>query len=411
MPDEFDALFGNDGRDFEPQALGDTNTFLEVWDDIAAGIDKKNAWRHNPAYMVKFAKFTEAMKLLKQGRLRSTQLQEVLTTSDFPILFGDILDRRLLNQYQITPGTWASYAARGTVADFRQSRIIAIDGLQAPFTPSNFKKPEGDTVKDDNNVTETGYVTQVQVYERGYSLSWRMFVNRALNFIDRFPVLLANGARRTESKFATSLFTGSAGPNATFFAAGNRNLVKTAYGASVDDPKLSIRGIRDALNVMYSQVDSGGDPIAINGVTLVVPPLLQITAQEILQGNLLEIVPATSALGTRIQTPNWASNISLAVEWYLPIVQSASSNKQTTWFLFANPTVGRPAMELTFLEGYDTPSFWQKAPNTMRMGGAVDPMMGDFNDSSQHYKCMIVIGGVLLDPKSAVVSLGINDAV
>lgn len=394
------------GRDFSdsPLLLPGNPSFEEVYSDLERAINFREAWRSDPHYMARFAKFTQMLKQLKEGKIRSYQLQEVLTTSDFPLLFGDVLDRRLLNQYQNANTQWPSYAQRGTVPDFRTSRIIAIDGLQAPFQPT-YTQAEQEEVKYDNSVTETGYTTSVQVYAKAYALSWRMFINRALGFITRFPQLLANGARRTEEKFVTSLFVASTGPISPFFSNTNKNLINTTNGAATNNPALSVQGLRDAFNVMYRQVDSGGDPIAIDGVTLVVPPLLQLTAQEILQASLLEIVPATTALGTRYPTPNWASKINLAVNWYLPVVD-ATANKHTTWYMFADPNVGRPALELTFLEGYESPSFWQKAPNTMRMGGSIDPMLGDFGDMGQHFKAMHILGGAQLDPKSAVVSNG-----
>lgn len=400
----FDELEELAGADLAAGIPMGSASFSEAFDAIEAAVNTRERWRRNPQYLVRFNKFTKMLRMLSEGKIRSHQLQEVITTSDFPILFGDVLDRRLLAQYQAQATSWAAYAARGTVPDFRQSRIIAIDGLQTPFQPQ-FKQPEQTDLQYDNNISETGYLTQVHVYSKGYALSWQMFINRALSFVTRFPQLLANGARRTEEKFVTELFVDSTGPDSTFFSNANGNLINTANGASSDNPPLSVQGLRDAFNVLYSQTDEGGDPIAIDGVTLVVPPLLQLTAQEILQASLLEITPATTALGTRYPTPNWASKINLAVNWYLPVVDT-SANKHTTWYMFADPAVGRPAMEVTFLEGYEQPSFWQKAPNTMRIGGGVDPMMGDFTDMSQHYKAMHIIGGTLIDPKSAVASNG-----
>lgn len=392
------------GRDFTVGAGATVQTFDDVYADLDASIAMRESWRNDPHYKARLHRFLKMLKQVQEGKIRSHQLQEVLTTSDFPVLFGDVLDRRLLAQYQAATTSWQSYAARGTVPDFRASRIIAIDGLQTPFQPT-YTQAEQDEVKYDNNVTESDYTTSVQVYAKAYALSWRMFINRALNFITRFPQLLANGARRTEERFVTSLFVGAGGPDATFFSNANKNLVNVANGAASNNPPLSIQGLRDAINVLSSQVDTGGDPIEVTGVTLVVPPLLRLTAQEILQATLMEIVPATTALGTRYPTPNWASDIRLAVNWYLPIID-ATANKHKTWYLFANPEVGRPALEVTFLEGYENPSFWQKAPNTMRMGGGIDPMMGDFLTMEQHYKAMHIIGGTLLDPKSAVVSNG-----
>lgn len=397
-----DMLFGGAG-DVMPVS---SDSFNQAYENIVESANRRGARKRNREYLEKLRRATDILVKFKEGRISTSDFQEVLTTSDFPILFGDILDRRLLDQYQVTTPSWQAYASRGTVPDFRQSRIIAIDGLQNPFYPSAFDKPEGQDLKYDNTIAETGYTTQVKVYERGYALSWRMFINRALNFIDRFPTLLANGARRTESKFAVDLFVNSSGPDSTFFSSGNANIVNTTNGAASNNPALSVQGLKDALNVLLNRTDSGGDPIEINGAVLVVPPLLALTADEIIRGTQLELVPATSAAGTRVFTPNWVrEKIKVVTEWYLPIIDQ-TANKHTTWYLFADPNVGRPAMEVTFLQGYEQPSFWQKAPNTMRMGGGVDPMMGDFSDMSQHYKAMHIVGGTLLDPKMAVVSNG-----
>jgi hypothetical protein len=410
MPFEFDnatldsiensgaVVFGNDV--IVQRSLG------EVLADQRAMDARKNARFRNPAYIARLNECREFLKAVKQGEVASHILQEVLSTSDFPILFGDILDLRLLNFYNQTTPVWRSYAQRGTVQDFRQTRIIALDGLQDPLYPSKFPKPELATVQYDNTLAESQYNTQVQVYERGVAYNWRMLMDRRGAFLNQIPMLLGRAALRTESKFAVSLFMDSTGFDSTFFSNGNANLINTTNGATSNNPPLSVQGLRDALNVMYRQVDSGGDPIMIEGVTLVVPPMLRTTALEILRANQLEIVPATSALGTRYTTPPWVNDFNLAVEWYMPNVASADTNKHTNWAVFADPNVNRPGMEVTFLEGYERPSLWQKAPNTQRVGGSIDPLMGDFQDGSIHQKIMHILGGTLLDPKAAVASNG-----
>lgn len=402
MPDELDALFAG-ASTFDTVVADPSVNYDELIDGILSTVNTRSARMREAGYLRRLERTAKMLKGYQQGHVNLYQLREVMSTSDFPILYGDILDRRLLGQYQETPVSWPSYFQRGTVPDFRASRIIALDGMQGIYAPT-YEKPELANVKYDNAITETGYTTQVKVYEKGYAVNWRMLINRSLNFVNRFPTFLARGARRTEEYLATQLFVDSTGPDSTFFAAGNSNLVTTAYGAASNNPPLSVTGLKSALNVMYSQRDAS-NPIEINGLTLVVPPLLQITAKEILKALTQELVPATSAEGVRLLTPNWASTIKLAVNWYLPIIDT-SANKHTTWYLFADPDAGRPAGEITFLEGYEQPSLWQKAPNTQRLGGSIDPLMGDFQDMSLHYKGIHILGGTLLDPKMAVVSNG-----
>jgi hypothetical protein len=372
-----------------------TRSLSEVIADVKMEKRRKQARFNNPEYVRKLNETVAFLKAVKSGEVSQHYLTEVLSTSDFPILFGDILDLRLLGYYNQTTPTWSMYAQRGSVQDFRPTRIIALDGLQTPLYPAN-AKPELSTVQYDDDLAETDYSTQVQVYERGVAYNWRMLMDRRGAFLNDIPKLLGRAALRTEEKFATTLFVSATGPNVTFFSVANANLI-------TGNPALGIPGLKAGLNTMYAQVDSQGDPIFIEGVTLVVPPLLKTDAIELLKANQLELVPGTS--GTRVFTPPWVGDFRMAVNWYLPHVD-VSANKNTGWYLFADPNTNRPAMEVTFLAGYERPTLWQKAPNTMRVGGSVDPMMGDFQDGSIHQKIMHIIGGTLLDPKVAAASNG-----
>ncbi len=373
-----------------------TRSLSEVVADVNAEKRRKNARFHNPEYVRKLNECVKFLKAVKAGEVSQHYLQEVLSTSDFPILFGDILDLRLLGFYNQTTPVWSQFAQRGSVQDFRSTRIIQLDGMQTPMYPSTYPKPELSDVQYLNDLAETGYTTSVQVYERGVAYNWRMLMDRRGAFLNEIPKLLGRAALRTEEKFATDLFVNSTGPDATFFSVAHANLI-------TGNPALSVAGLKAGLNTMYAQTDSGGDPIFIEGVTLVIPPLLKTDAIEILKANQLELVPGTS--GTRVFTPPWVGDFKMAVDWYLPLIDT-SATKNTTWYLFADPNVNRPAMEVTFLAGYEKPTLWQKAPNTQRVGGSIDPMMGDFADSSIHQKMMHIIGGTLLDYKVAAASTG-----
>lgn len=379
--------------------------FGDVLKEVRSSVRNRKARMQDPRYLMRLAECAEFLVLLREGHVSDSQLRETLSTSDFPILFGDILDTRLLNNYEATPNVWSRYAQRGTVADFRRSRMVALDGLQQPLYPSN-RKPELDGVDLDNDLDETAYYTQVQVYERGVSFNWRMLMNRRGEFLSRIPQFFARAASRTEEKLAVSLYMDVNGPLSSFFSNGNGNIINIANGASTDNPPLGINGLKDGVKVMRRQRDSGGDPIIITGMILLVPPELELDAIEIVKAQTLEIVPPTSATGTRIVTPPWVNRFQVVTNWYHPIVASSDANADTTWFLFADPNESRPALEVTFLQGYETPSMWQKAPNTQRLGGSVDPIMGDYDTGEIHQKVMHIIGGTPVDHKTVVVSNG-----
>src|SRR5689334_11710881 len=73
--------------------------------------------RRSPEYRAQLAEAARLVADVVSGRKRVHYLQEAMTTSDFPLLFGDILDRQLLANYEETPQTFRDYVKITTVRD------------------------------------------------------------------------------------------------------------------------------------------------------------------------------------------------------------------------------------------------------------------------------------------------------
>ncbi|MCX6024014.1 MAG: hypothetical protein NTZ05_20240 [Chloroflexi bacterium] len=393
----------------------------ETWDSVEARAGNLNAIIQeagqrlgrrspNPAYTRRLAQAATLIRDVQEGRTDPFYLKEAMSTSDFPLLMGDILDRQLLARYQEWEPTWQNYCKRGTVRDFRLVRRIRTDGLEGSYYPS-YAQPEQVAPLEDDGLSETGYTYQVAVYSKATAIDWRMLINDDLDAFSEIPARLARGARRTEERFATTLFVDSSGPHASLYTSGNANIINTANGAASTNPALSIQGLQDGLTVLGNMRDAGGDPIVIESVELVVPPSLRVIAENILHAVQLWVGGSgqTGGGGVAAQqliTQNWmSSKMRLSVNPYIPIIASGA-NGNTSWFLFANPLVGRPAIEIGFLRGYETPSIFMKAPNTVRLGGAPAPEMGDFDTGEIRYKGMHVIGGTRLDGHATAASNG-----
>lgn len=351
--------------------------------------------RRSPAYLAKLAEAVQFVAEIHEGRRPLHQLQEAMGTSDFSNLFGDILDRQMLANYREMPSDWRGYIRVGTVRDFRTVNRLYLNGGQDRL----------ETVAEQANypaasVADGKYSYSVKKYGRRLPFSWEALVNDDLDAFRDLPSRLARAARRTEEYFATDLFAGTAGPDATFFASGNANVV-------TGNPVLSVPALQTAFTVLAAQTDSDGEPILIDGVHLVVPPALMVTAQNILNSTEIRLNEAGGSTNTQLVAANWMRNkVTLHVNAYLPIIAS-SSNANTQWYLFADPRDSRPAAEVGFLRGHEAPELFMKAPNAVRVGGgAVDPMAGDYDTDSFEYKVRHVLGGSLMDPKMAVASSG-----
>lgn len=366
----------------------------------------RTARRHNdPRYIEQLAEVAELYGQVLDGNRWSTmRFTEAMSTSDFSFLFADILDRQILAKYQSAPVTWDRIAKRGRVRDFRTVKRFVVNGGESILSPVK-ELAEYPAAA----VTDAAYTYSVAKYGRRIGLSWETLINDDLDAFADIPDRLGNAARRSEERFVTALFAAASGPNGTFFSSGNKNIITSG----TLNPALSITALQNAFTVLASQLDTDGAPIVIEAVTLVVPPALEVPALNIL--NATEIITAQGSGGAssdpgrvdRLTAVNWMRNkVQLVVNPWLPLV-SSTANGSSSWYMFANPSIGRPAMEVGFLVGHETPDLFAKQPNATRIGGGgIAPEDGDFESDSIDWKIRHVFGGTLIDPKMAFASNG-----
>ena len=358
--------------------------------------------RSSPHYQQRLMEAAKFLAEVYDGTRPVYHLQEALGTADFPLLFGDIIDRQLLANYRETPFSYRNYVKVGSVPDFRAVKRFAMNGAEAVL-PAVGQQSEYPEVK----LSDSVFQYSVGKYGKKIPFDWETMINDDLDAIKDIPARFGRAARRTEEKFATTLFVDVNGPIAGFYNTANKNRIHTENGASVNNPALSIQGLQDGILVLDSQLDFDGEPIVIDAVELVIPQSLRIVAENILNSTELWINLAASATTQQLHTQNWMrGKVRLSINYYIPRVAS-TANGGTSWFLFANPEVSRPAIEMGFLRGHEEPEIFVKDPNAMRIGGGTaSPMDGDFDTDSIQYKVRHVMGGTLIDPKATVASNG-----
>ena len=412
----------------------------------------------DPRYAVYVAEAQRLVERVMRGdRWARVQLHEALTISDFAGYFGDVLDRSVLANYAETPYTWTRYCKRATIRDFRQAKIFRFDRganvLDGPILPNSYGAQGGAGATGIAQITEypmgrrveSNYVDQLYKFGRLMDFSWETLINDDLDALKDTPALFGRAARRTEERRATELFAN----NTTFYSVANNNVVNvtvltnllTQYGLP-NNPPFSITALQAAMQVAQNQRDLDGEPISIDMWCLVYPPTLDIVVKNVLNASQVWINDqgGTTGLGNiggesastqsstslqRLIAENWAKNVvTPAKNYYLPIVDT--THGQTGWYLFAQPTAGRPALQQSFLQGHEAPELFMKQPNQvvigegrmgpgspgMGMGAAAggsstsNPTDGDFDTDSIIYKIRHVLGGTLLDPIMSVYSNG-----
>ena len=322
-------------------------------------------------------------------------LREALTTSDFPYLFGDVLDRQVLAQYKATESSWKSYCRTSTVP-----RIYPqVGGYRFRVTGGDQRldqvSEKGEYLASARD--ETRYSLYVYKYGRQFDISWEAMINDDLNALKDTPERFAKAAIRTEQYAVINQFADDDGTHAA------ANLYDKTTGGEINGSValLTIANLEAGVEAMASWVDADGSPIYNRPKYLVVPPALEMTARQILTSTTKMWTSEHDGAGTTSLAAYPMTNVisqmglQLIVEPWLPICDT--TNGATAWYLFADPK-DIAAIEAGYLRGHERPEVCMKASDKVTIGGgAISPMSGDFATDNVFYRVRHVFGVCELD--------------
>ena len=336
-------------------------------------------------------KLTEVINLLSNAQglpahRHEYLIREALTTSDFPYLFGDVLDRQVLASYKAVDPVWKAIVKMSTVPDFREARRFWITGGDQHLDRVTEK---GEYLASERN--EDYHSLYVYKYGRQFDISWEAMINDEMNALKDTPERFARAAVRTEHRIATGLYAGDFGVNHT------ANLYASAVAGEVnaDNNVLTIANLEAALGAMAVFTDAGGEMIQNRAKYLVVPPALEMTAKAILTSTTM--MRADAGAPAPYPTSNVVSQmgLQLIVDPYLPILDTTQGS--VAWYLFANPQ-DVAAIEFAHLRGHERPEICMKASDKVTVGGgAIGPMSGDFATDNVFYRVRLCAGVTRLD--------------
>lgn len=327
-------------------------------------------------------------------------LQEAITTSDFPYLFGQVIDRQLIANYQAWNADWQNWCKFRVVTDFNTVRLERLYGID-DLLPEVAEKGEYTAQKP----TSCRFPLAVKKYGKQFDVSWESIVNDSLGAFSDVPSRMGTAAARTENYLVTSTYSSATGPNAALFGD-----TITDCGQDVTNAgtlPLSLTNIETTLELMRAQTDPNGNPINVRGTHLVVPPALEMTGRSILSSALKMYTESAGGGATPYPTTNIIPQMGLKlhVDPWLPVVDT-SGNANTTWYLFADPSQ-IPAIYYGRLRGYETPEVVMKSSDKVTAtGGSVTPMSGDFTTDNIMYRVRLVFGTVAGDPRAAYSQTG-----
>jgi hypothetical protein len=321
-------------------------------------------------------------------------LREAITTSDFPALFGFIIERDITARYSLAKPNWRMFAKRGTLPNFNQAEAHKVQGNDGLLAQVAEKAPYPLMT-----VANGHYHRQLRKWGGMFDISFEAQINDVPGAFADIPQRFADAATYTEAWLATAAIAQAAGPNVLLFGAPIADPADAQNVTNLGALPLSITNLETTIGLMAGQTDSLGRPLGLEGVVLVVPPLLKIRAMQIL--NSVSQM-ATTGANVPLPTANVLSqlNLQLCVNPLLPVIDT-SGNRNFTWYLFADPNV-RAAVQVDFLRGQETPEVVMKASNKATTGGALlSPYSGDFATDNIMYRVRHFCAAVPLDPRAA----------
>lgn len=340
-----------------------------------------------------------ALQAMREGY--AFPIAEGVSTSDFPTLFGSLIDRELMAAYKAYVPNWRPYVKTGTVPDFNTHKLHKVSGQDSvlPLVAENAPYTEQASV--------TGsYDRKVNKHGRVFKISFEASVNDFMGAFNDIGQRFLTAVLCTEAQNATKAFVSSSGPSSSLYGAP----IADVDGQNVTNKgtlALTIANLASTMSLVSSQTDVNGEPISAQVAHLVVPVALEMTARQILTSALVQQVDSAGAAKNTdpVYVPLPTQNVLPQMGIQLHVNRELSridttGNKNGTWYVFADYNEG-VAAQLDFLRGHETPEVCMKAPDKVSIGGAglIGAGSGDFATDSIAYRVRCINGPCSADPR------------
>ena len=250
------------------------------------------------------------------------------STSDFPLLLGDVANKVLQEQMAAAPAAIKQICRQTTIPDFRNRYSI-----QFGQAPTLMKVNENGEFKS-GTIAEGRESYKLDTYGRIFGIGRQAIVNDNLSAFSDIGRLFASTAAQFEAQFLVDLITGNNGVGPVM--SDNKKLFDAAHNNLAANGAISDTTLAAARLALRSQKGlDGKTPIDIPAKFLVAPAALESTAEKY----LASIYPAQAA-----NVNPFAGKLTLIVD---PRLDAKSA---TRWYVAADPVLF-PSIEYAYLAG------------------------------------------------------------
>ena len=263
---------------------------------------------------------------ISQGNLREV-LAAGFATHSISNVLAATYGKFLLQGYTAVESTWDRIASIRSVSDYKAVSGVRLNG------GFDFEDVGASGQLKSADASDETRTIQAKLTGRMSSITMVDIINDDLGALTQVPARLGRGAA---IKLNRDFWTEFQASNATFYSK------ETAAAGNA----LAISSLKTAVTSYKKLTDPDGNVLGITPSILLVPPELEITADELMGSTVL----ITGENATRGNVNVFAGRFQVVPSSYL--------TSGTTWWLCANPGE-LPGMEVAFLNGQRLPTVQQ----------------------------------------------------
>ena len=270
------------------------------------------------------------------------------STSDFPLILADAMNKNLQNGYTLANTTWQEFCSVGSVSDFKNKKVLKLsDGKVPEKILENGEIPE-------SNYSEDQEQYRAYTYGQIISITRETLINDDLSAFSRIPSsIAAQFARLVEMKVYSLLLANSLGGSVmadgvNLFHADHNNL--TGTGTAV-----SVAALQVANALMAKQTGPNGSLLNIRPESLICGPEIAGTVAQVINSTV-DPSKSNSAVNPYANSLKVISSPYLTTAFTFDgTIYNPATTDTNHWYLAGNPNQ-IDTIEVSFLNGVNAPS-------------------------------------------------------
>lgn len=264
------------------------------------------------------------------------------TTSDFPLLLADAMNKNLQDAYTLANVTWNQFCSTTSVSDFKPRKVIKLSEGKAPSK-----------VLENGEIQESDYIEaqeqyRVHTYGQIVSVTRETLINDDLSAFSRIPASMGGQFARNIEMLVYSVILGNdnMSDGVELYAAGHGNL-DTSGGVP------SVATLQAAFAKMAKQTGPQGSILNIRPSIIVVPPDIAGTVAQVINSTV-DPSKSNSAINPYANSLSVVSSPYLNTAFTFDGKAYNGSPDNNAWYLFADPST-IDTIEVAFLNGNQNP--------------------------------------------------------